>query len=360
MATDTNDYTLGRGKLYFDSGDGERYIGNTPAVNVAFAYTNLEHYSSDSGIQVLDDAIEVRRDRSGSFTTDNISIDNVAVMFGSTAQTVAQSSSSGEAEVKTVKKGRFYQLGTDNVSPQGVRDLSSIVVTDNAGVRASGTFNFTGNPSNTQTATINGQVITFVTGVPTGLQVQIGATPTVTAQSFKELVNDNQHLFKTSAAGAAALITITALATGTAGNAITIARSGSFPAVSGTTLTGGTASGIITAPGNYEADLELGRIEVLSDSNSITDNMTVEIQYNRNSSQIVMVIDGNSEVRGALRYISDNAKGTNRDYFWPLVRLQPTGDHALKGDTWESMAFNFTVLKKPGQERTYINSRAAA
>lgn len=39
-----------------------------------------------------------------------------------------------------------------------------------------GTITFPSNPANTATITINGTVITFVTGTPSGAQVKIGAT----------------------------------------------------------------------------------------------------------------------------------------------------------------------------------------
>jgi hypothetical protein len=54
----------------------------------------------------------------------------------------------------------------------------------NEGVRATGTINFTGNAVNTDTLTIEGVPITFVTGTPTGNQVQIGATAALTTTNL--------------------------------------------------------------------------------------------------------------------------------------------------------------------------------
>src|SRR5690242_11248499 len=88
----TKNYTLGRGKLYFakfltgtQNTNGERYIGNTPALGLKFDATMLDHYDSDQGIKEKDDSITLQVNREGSFTTDNVSPENLALLFfGST------------------------------------------------------------------------------------------------------------------------------------------------------------------------------------------------------------------------------------------------------------------------------------
>lgn len=107
---------------------------------------------------------------------------------------------------------------------------------------ATGTLTFNANPTNGQTLTIAGAAITFVTSGATGSQVNIGTTPTATAQATRTLINSNPGLYKVTASGAATVLTLTATEIGTAGNAVTLAISGTNPAISGATLAGGTAA----------------------------------------------------------------------------------------------------------------------
>lgn len=130
-----NNYTLGRGEIYFARKDpttgllkGERYLGNTPEFNLSFESEDLEHFSSDRGIKELDKSVILSITRSGSLTTDNINPENVALFFfGSTdALTVAQTTVTNEAIAATtggVEIGMFYQLGMTSNNPSGARKV---------------------------------------------------------------------------------------------------------------------------------------------------------------------------------------------------------------------------------------------
>lgn len=52
----------------------------------------------------------------------------------------------------------------------------STALVDDLAAPAWGTLIFSGNPSNSHTVTINGTLLTFVTGTPVGAQIQIAAT----------------------------------------------------------------------------------------------------------------------------------------------------------------------------------------
>lgn len=362
MLTSTpNNYTLGRGKLYFGKfndgtlvSGGERYLGNTPAVGINSQYQMLDHFSSDFGTREKDDSIQIQVDRSGTFTCDNISMENIALMFGSATALQTILASTGEAQLLVVQKGFFYQLGADATNPAGIGAVSNVVVTNNAGVHANGTVTFAANPTAADTITINGQVITFVAGAPVGHQIQIGATALVTAQAFAEEINAFPHLYKVAATGATAAITLTAIASGTGGNAITMAKSGTNPTLSGATLASGTASGIIVQSGNYNVDLTNGRLEIRNDADSIADGATIEVQYNVVGGTRNLIIDSKNQVEGEMRYIADNPKGANRNWYWPHVRLSPNGEFQFKGETWQVMSFAMDVIKDPDRQTVYI------
>lgn len=361
-----NNYVIGRGKVYFEkfnsqtdlTGDGERYLGNTPALSMNNAYTNLDHYSSDYGTRIKDDSVQLQLDRSGTFQCDNITMDNVALMFGGNSEIETQAAVTGAAEVIVVKKGLFYQLGADDSVPDGSGAVTNVVVTNNAGARATGTLTFSGQPTaDTDFVTINGQQVDFVSGTPTGFQVQVGATTSVTAAALAELINEFPHIFKVTAAAVTTVVTLTAIATGTGPNSYgtVVSPSATGPTAGAATLTGGTNSGIIVMPGNYEIDLTRARLHILADADSIADDDDLEVVYNISAGSRSLVIDENDQVLGALRFTSDNATGLNKDYFWPLVKVTPNGEYALKGDTWQVMNFNFDVLQKAANlKRVYI------
>lgn len=358
-AEQQNNYVLGRGKLYFDKFKdnvnmgltGERYLGNTPSLNMTSAYQNLDHYSSDFGIREKDDTVQLQLDRSGNFTCDNISIENLGVMFGSDPVDETQAPVTGAGERLTVSRGLYYQLGVDDTVPDGVGEVANVAMTDGSGAHATGTVIFSTNPVAGNTVTIAGQAFSFVTTPPaTAFQIQIGANPTVTAQGFLQAVNASA--VPVTASGAGTTITLTANATGVAGNAITLTATG--PTASGATLTGGTAGLAVPAAGNWEVDLGRGRIHILDDATGIINGQNIDVTYDIVANTRAVVVDEGAEVEGALRFVADNPKGSDKDYYWPRVKLTPSGDYALKGDTWQTMTFNFDVLKKGTMKRVYV------
>lgn len=362
MTDQTPNYVLGRGKIYFDAFapgtfdyQGERYFGNTPALAMNSTYQNLDHYNSDHGLRVKDASVQLQLDRSGTLSCDNINIDNLAMMFGNGLTVAAQLSYTGAAEVKIVEKGRYYQLGSSDDSPDGIRNITNLVVTDNAGAHASQTITFATNPSPADTLTINGVAITFVSGAAAAHQVQIGANTTVTAQGVRNLVNATPSEYRMTAAGAANILTMTAVASGTGGNSLTLAKSGTHPTLGGATLAGGTNSTTLVQNGNITVDLDKARVYVRDDAATISDGDDLEFVYDITAGSRNVVVDQNDVVEGALRFVADNAIGENRDYYWPRVRLTPTGEFALKGDTWQTISMAFDVLQLRALARVYVS-----
>ncbi len=130
-----NNYTLGRGEIYFARKDpitgnlgGERYIGNTPAANLTAEEEKLEHFSSDRGIRIKDKSVTLQVNYTGTLEVDNIDYENVALFFlGETEQlTFAQTTRTGEPVGLPgvgVEKGMFYQLGMSAANPTGAKGI---------------------------------------------------------------------------------------------------------------------------------------------------------------------------------------------------------------------------------------------
>ena len=255
----SQNYVLGRGKLYFSTfvpgtltPAGYNYIGNCPSISVNVTSETLDHMSSTGGVREIDDSATVSTNRSGTFTTDDVDADNLALFFFGTKNAVSQSSGSvtGEA-ISSAQKGLFYQLGATSANPTGVRNVTSVTVT--------GT----------------------------------GGTPTYAA---------------------------------------------------------GT---------DYTVDLTLGLIQIVS-AGAIANGTNLLVNYTRTAVSREQVVSGNRPIQGALKFIADNPKGTNRDFFMPYVELSPNGDFAIITDTdWQNLPFNIKILKPPTAAALYIDGRAA-
>ena len=113
--------------------------------------------------------------------------------------------------------------------------------TTGAGVSASGTMTLTGQPSNLDTVTVNGIVITFVTGVPVGNQVFIGATDLLTAVNLNTFLTNsaNANLLLMTYSVSGLVVTATAVSVGVAGNSLTLVKSCANMTLSAATLLGG-------------------------------------------------------------------------------------------------------------------------
>lgn len=256
-------YVLGRGRAFFDrfaanavitallKGEGERYFGNTPEFSTSGESEDLEHFDSDQGVNVKDDAVQLSMSRSGSFTCDNISKENIALYFLGTASTINQTSQVGQTYLVTVGPGMFYQVGMSVALPSGVRNITNVVVKKGAG---------------------------WVTTV--------------------------------------------------------------------------------AAANNYEVDEALGRIYVLPGSTDLPAGTDIQVTYDTQASTRDQIVSSSNSIYGALRFVSNNPKGVNRDYYFPYVKIAPDGDYNLKGDDWQSMGFTFEILKKASNiEAVYIDGR---
>ena len=127
-------YTLGRGRLFFarflpDTQDPgpEKYFGNTPEISLTFEVENLDHFNSDEGIREKDDSIALETDRTGTFTTDNISPENLALFFFGDAGALTQTALAAQSEVfpgANIDLGDTVQIGMSAADPAGLRSLA--------------------------------------------------------------------------------------------------------------------------------------------------------------------------------------------------------------------------------------------
>lgn len=181
-----NNYTLGRGKVYlgrettFDqfSSVGELYVGNSPSLMLNIESTSLDHYGSDGGINELDASVTTQVTRNGSMTFDDISPDNLLLFFLGTKATISQSTTAVVGEQhNSVLPGLFYQLGATDTNPQGVRNVGSVTVADDAAATFDEGTDF---EVDTQTGRI---YIVPGGGIVAGTDLRIGYTPTLSTRT---------------------------------------------------------------------------------------------------------------------------------------------------------------------------------
>lgn len=120
------------------------------------------------------------------------------------------------------------------------------------GVQASGTITLTGQPSNGDTVTIKGTAVTFVTGTPSGNQVQIKGSTALTSAALQTFLEESadSNLAAATYSTISLVTTVTARAYGTAGNSYGLSKSGANITVSGSgNLAGGIAADTLTING---------------------------------------------------------------------------------------------------------------
>lgn len=112
---------------------------------------------------------------------------------------------------------------------------------------------------------------------------------------------------------------------------------------------------------DYELDATLGRIKIIA-GGGITTGTNLVIDYDKAVATWQRIKTGaDSELRGSMRVISDNAAGKDRDYVFPLVTLTPSGDLPVIADGTDFVALGFEVevLKPANAEAIYVDGRPA-
>jgi hypothetical protein len=122
LSPNTDNYLLGRGRLYFDrfnsSGQKQGWIdlGNAPDFSVNISKETLAHYSSRAGLRVKD--LEVVKEIASSFqfTLEEFSLKNLELAFLGTSSAANQASGSLSAVGYTAHHDRWTDVGKRKLS----------------------------------------------------------------------------------------------------------------------------------------------------------------------------------------------------------------------------------------------------
>ena len=121
---------------------------------------------------------------------------------------------------------------------------------------------------------------------------------------------------------------------------------------------GGTDTAMVAGT-DYNVDLTLGRIEVI-EGGALTDGDVMGVTYDVVAQTQTRVISGSTLITGAMRFISFNGVGDQRNFYMPKVTLRPNGEFALKGEEWQNIAFNVEILKAGNLANLFAGGRAVA
>ncbi|MDP8268258.1 MAG: hypothetical protein P9L97_05965 [Candidatus Tenebribacter davisii] len=126
----TDNYTLGKGVVYFnqlvsDEYTGERDLGNAPAFTFNIALEKLEHYSSRGGLKAKDKEIISQITPGLSFTLDEVNKENFALLtLGTITATTQAGATITDEEIKDA------HLGMRMLTSK--RAISAVIIGDDA------------------------------------------------------------------------------------------------------------------------------------------------------------------------------------------------------------------------------------
>ena len=323
-APNTDNYTLGKGVVFFDqlvagAFQGERDLGNAPSFTFNIALEKLEHYSSRGGLKAKDKEIISQITPGLAFTLDEVNKENLALLTLGDTEVITQTAGSVAAEVVTAPAILGNRVSLANRGVIGwvlpYDDSAADNVLFVVGEVVTGAGGATG-------------IVTAVTGTATT------GTLTIIRTNTTAFVDD--EALTGSASGAAEVNSLTggSLATGTP--LILVQDS-----TDTTTYVSGT---------DYEIDISLsddsiGRIRIIEDG-SITAGETLHVSYQYSALSYTKVSAfANTQVTGQLRFVSDNPAGNQQELIVWTVSLTPAGDTALIGDDWSTLGFAGEILK---------------
>ena len=141
MATNNENYVLGRGEIWFKK-DGDtafRFIGNAPTFNLNITSEKLEHFRSTRGVREKDATISLQTNRTANIVAEDINLNNLALFFLGETLSVTQGALTAQTETfNGVKLGYGYQVGVTALRPGGLRRLTTPVLKKGATVLVAG------------------------------------------------------------------------------------------------------------------------------------------------------------------------------------------------------------------------------
>ncbi len=111
----------------------------------------------------------------------------------------------------------------------------------------------------------------------------------------------------------------------------------------------------LTRGTDFEFEEANARLQILA-SGSLVDGNDVTIIYERRDVELASIVSSRRELYGSLRFVSRNPIGPLKNYFYPKIKLTPTGDIDQKGSDWQRVSFEVEAQRlSPAYEYLYID-----
>lgn len=304
-------YTLGKGVLYFDKFDangnltGERDLGNAPELTFNMTVDMLDHFSSRSGISSKDKQVTKSITPTFSFTLDEVNEDNLGMLFYGDAVEVTQAASDSLTSVlpASVGKNLYYDLSARKV---GIWKVNVSYELTKAAVDL---------PADAVVTNTSGGAVNTWTVI-----TAIGNTVYLKGKTGTGLSVGDVYVGTTKIA--------------------TIAAAPAFDTKSALIKEGATW---YEAGADFTVDSNLGRIKIGSAS-SLVGGGTVYYAAAADSYKKINAIS-NVSLNGKVRFVSDNPEGSQYSFQAWKCSLKPNGDTAFIGDNWSQIKFTCEILE---------------
>lgn len=318
IAPSVENYTLGKGRLFFDQHDstgaltGEKALGNAPALTFSMAVEKLDHYSSQSGLRAKDKSVVVEVTPTLNFTLDEVNKQNLNMLFFGSQTTNSQTGgdTTNQQITTSTTQGLYYSTGKRCIG------IWKLVYSGAAG----GPFD---------------------DGLTTEETITGGTSTDTATVVYDDVANSTLYLIdvtdteffdvgETITGGtSSATATVVSIATWTEGELVAF----------------DDTKASIYAASDYIVNCRAGLIGI-AEGGAITDATTLRIAYAW-PTQTYYTISGLSQtsLEGQVRFVSDNAEGPQMELRAWKVNLTPDGDTAFIGDDWSTIAFTGEILK---------------
>lgn len=131
--------------------------------------------------------------------------------------------------------------------------------------------------------------------------------------------------------------------------------------VSAVVVTNSAGTTTYVAGTDYLLDADRGRLQILATGTIVAGE--IKVDYTKAATTWEGIRSGAAgELLGALRIVSDNATGDQRDFYMPRVSLVPSGEIPViaEGTDFAQMTFDVDVLKPANGEAIYVDGMPLA
>lgn len=329
FASNPDNYTLGRGCIFFDNGTGERELGNAPEFNIGVDVDLIEHFSSKSGLRIKDKRVVNELTPTLSFILDEINRENVADAFLANIDSVVQAAGDVSKLDQEANCNRLIDLAT------GVQEHE--IDARDVGLRVLLHGTVTGGPF------VLGETITGGTSSATAVVLRVDSGALVVDSVTGTFVDAETLTGGTSSATAPAVVPVTPVAP------LVAIGDGTFHDNRDVVVVD-SATGLVflVAGVDYELKSRQGLVRILPTLAAVADGDDVDTFWYQPASEYESIKSfQKTELEGFMRFISDVPVGNNVEVKIWRANIILDGETAFIGEDFSQLSFTGEILGDP-------------